>query len=118
MAGNIERVRRMSFATLYPRYVAKAERKGRTRTEVDRILHWLTGYGPEELEAVLATETDVEGFFARAPRLNPARSEITGVVCGVRVEEVEDPVMREVRRLDKLVEELARGKAMEKILRQ
>ena len=119
MAGNsIERVRRMSFASVYPRYVAKAERKGRTREEVDRILHWLTGYGPEELDAVLAAETDFEGFFDRAPRLNPARSEITGVVCGVRVEEVEDPVMREVRRLDKLVDELARGKSMEKILRQ
>jgi hypothetical protein len=111
------RIYTTSFASVYPAYVAKAERKGRTRAEVDRILTWLTGYRQEELEAQLAKRTDFETFFAEAPRLNPLRTLITGVVCGVRVEEVEEPTMREIRYLDKLVDELARGKAMEKILR-
>jgi hypothetical protein len=112
------RIYTTSFASVYPHYVAKAEKKGRTKAEVDEIIAWLTGYGAEALEAELAAGTDFETFFARAPRLNPARSAITGVVCGVRVEAVEEPVMREVRYLDKLVDELARGKKMEKILRE
>ena len=106
-----------SVASVYPLYVAKAERKGRTRAEVDEIIRWLTGYSQAELEAQLAERSDFETFFARAPRPNPARAEITGLVCGVRVEEVADPLMREIRYLDKLVDELAKGKAMGKILR-
>src|SRR5690606_16416211 len=106
-----------SFASVYPHYVAKAERKGRTKAEVDEIIRWLTGYAQPELEAQLERGTDFETFFADAPQLNPARELITGVVCGVRVEEVEEPTMREIRRLDKLIDELAKGKAMEKILR-
>lgn len=110
------RIYTSSFASVYPHYVAKAEKKGRTKAEVDEIIAWLTGYGPHELAAELAECTDFETFFATAPRMNPARSAITGVVCGVRVEAVEEPVMREIRYLDKLVDELARGKAMERIL--
>lgn len=112
------RIYTTSFASVYPHYVAKAEKKGRTKAEVDEIIAWLTGYGPDELEAELAARTDFETFFARAPRMNPARSAITGVVCGVRVEAVEEPLMREIRYLDKLVDELARGKRMERILRE
>jgi hypothetical protein len=97
--------------------VAKAEKKGRNRQEVDAIIRWLTGYSQEELQAVLDNGTDFENFFANAPALNPARTLITGVICGVRVENVEEPLMREIRYLDKLIDELARGKAMEKILR-
>ncbi|WP_029916849.1 DUF2200 domain-containing protein [Caulobacter sp. UNC358MFTsu5.1] len=111
------RIYKMSFASVYPLYVAKAERKGRTRAEVDRIILWLTGFSPEAFAAQLADKTDFETFFAQAPRLNPARAEIKGVVCGVRVEEIEDPLMREIRYLDKLIDELAKGKAMDKILR-
>ena len=107
-----------SFASVYPHYVAKAEKKGRTKAEVDEIISWLTGYGPEALAAELEAGTDFETFFARAPRMNPARSAITGTVCGVRVETIEDPLMREIRTLDKLIDELARGKRMEKILRE
>ena len=106
-----------SVASVYPLYVAKAERKGRTKAEVDEIILWLTGFSPEAFAAQLATKSDFETFFAEAPKLNPARAEIKGVVCGVRVEEVADPLMREIRYLDKLVDELAKGKAMEKILR-
>jgi hypothetical protein len=106
-----------SFASVYPHYVAKAERKGRTQAEVDEIIGWLTGYGAEELEKQLDSEVDFETFFAEAPELNPSRDSITGVICGVRIEEIEEPTMREIRYLDKLVDELARGKAMEKILR-
>lgn len=112
------RIYTMSFARVYPAYVAKAEKKGRTRAEVDQIITWLTGYTPAGLEVQLEKGTDIETFFAEAPRLNPLRTRITGVVCGVRVEEVEEPTMREIRYLDKLVDELARGKAMEKILRR
>jgi len=111
------RIYTMSFAKVYPLYVAKAERKGRTKAEVDEIVEWLTGYGPEALAAVLEAGTDFETFFAKAPRMNPARAAITGLVCGVRIEAVEEPLMREIRYLDKLVDELARGKKMEKILR-
>ncbi|RDD68822.1 DUF2200 domain-containing protein [Paracoccus versutus] len=107
-----------SFASVYPHYLAKAEKKGRTRTEVDEIICWLTGYGPEELAARLDDQTDFETFFAEAPRMNPARFLIKGTVCGTRVEEVEDPLMREIRYLDKLIDELAKGKPMEKILRK
>lgn len=111
------RIYSTSVASVYPHYVAKAERKGRTKAEVDEIIRWLTGHSQASLDAVLADGTTFENFFARAPVMNPARSLITGTVCGVRVEQVEDPVMREVRYLDKLIDELARGKAMEKILR-
>jgi hypothetical protein len=111
------RIYTTSFASVYPLYVAKAERKGRTQAEVDEIVRWLTGYGQEALEAQLESQTDFETFLAQAPRLNPARASIKGVVCGVRVEDVEEPTMREIRYLDKLVDELAKGKAMEKILR-
>jgi hypothetical protein len=110
------RIYTASFASVYPLYVTKAERKGRTKAEVDQILRWLTGLTQDEIDAHLAKKTDFETFFAEA-RLNPARAEIKGVVCGVRVEEVEDPLMREIRYLDKLIDELARGKAMAKILR-
>ncbi|MEZ5810930.1 MAG: DUF2200 domain-containing protein [Rhizobiaceae bacterium] len=111
------RIYSTSFASVYPHYVAKAERKGRSRAEVDEIISWLTGYSGDDLGAVLDAETDFETFFAEAPRPNPSRALIKGVVCGVRVEEIEEPVMREIRYLDKLIDELARGKAMEKILR-
>lgn len=112
------RIYTTSFASVYPLYVAKAERKGRTRAEVDEIILWLTGYSPAGLDAQIAERTDFETFFAQAPALNPARAEIKGVVCGVRVEEVAEPLMREIRYLDKLIDELAKGKAMAKILRQ
>ncbi len=108
----------MSVAKVYPHYISKAEKKGRTKSEVDEIIRWLTGYSQEELESHLEKQTDFETFFAEAPRLNPARTLIKGVVCGVRVEDIEEPTMREIRYLDKLIDELARGKAMEKILRK
>jgi hypothetical protein len=119
--GNVvetkHRIYGMSFGSVYPAYVAKAEKKGRTKAEVDEIIRWLTGYTQKGLEAQCAKKTDFETFFAKAPKLNPSRALITGVVCGVRVEEVKEPVMREIRYLDKLIDELAKGKAMEKILR-
>lgn len=105
------------LANVYPLYVAKVERKGRTKAEVDQILRWLTGYTQAQLEAQITAGVDVRQFFAEAPAMNPQRSLIKGPVCGVRVEEVEEPLMREIRYLDKLVDELAKGKAMEKILR-
>lgn len=108
----------MSFASVYPLYVKKAERKGRTKAEVDEIICWLTGYSQEELNHQLEKETDFETFLNESPQLNPSRDLIKGVVCGVRVEEVEEPTMREIRYLDKLIDELAKGKAMEKILRK
>jgi hypothetical protein len=108
----------MSVARVYPLYVAKAEKKGRTKEEVEEIIRWLTGYSQEELEAHLEKQTDLETFFAEAPQMNPARVQIKGVVCGVRVEEIEEPIMREIRYLDKLIDELAKGKAMDKILRK
>ena len=111
------RIYTMSFASVYPHYVAKAEKKGRTKAEVDEIIHWLTGYDRDGLARVLAAKTNFEDFFARAPALNPARTAVTGLVCGVRVEAVEDPLMREARILDKLIDELARGRKMDKILR-
>ena len=115
MAGH--RIYTTSFASVYPHYVAKAEKKGRTKAEVDEVIRWLTGYSAEALEARLEAGTDFATFFAEAPAMNPARSAVTGTVCGVRVEAVEEPLMREIRTLDKLVDELARGKKMAKILR-
>ena len=106
-----------SFASVYPLYVAKAERKGRTKAEVDEIIRWLTGLTQDQLDAHLAAKTDFETFFAEAPAMRPERTQITGVICGVRIENIEGPLMREIRYLDKLVEELARGRPMTKILR-
>ena len=108
----------MSFASVYPHYVAKAEKKGRTKAEVDEIIRWLTGYTPKKFESVLKKEIDVETFIKQAPKLNPKRKLITGRVCGVRVEELKEKTMREVRYLDKMIDELTTGKAMEKILRK
>ena len=112
------RVFRMSFASVYPLYIAKVERKGRTKEEVDVIIHWLTGYDEKALQQVLDKKIDFETFFAKAPKLNPNVGMITGVICGYRVEEIENPLMQQIRYLDKLVDELAKGKAMEKILRK
>jgi len=113
-----QRIFTMSFASVYPLYVQKAERKGRTQAEVDRIICWLTGYSPADLAEQLRRGCDVATFFAQAPAFNPKGALVTGVVCGVRVEEVQDPLMRKVRVLDKLIDELAKGKPMEKILRR
>lgn len=112
------RIYTMSFARVYPEYVAKAERKGRTKAEVDEIIGWLTGYSQTEFEAQMEKQTDIETFLAEAPQMNPSRSLIKGVVCGVRVEDIQEPTMREIRYLDKLIDELAKGKTMEKILRK
>src|SRR5678815_4884479 len=112
-----ERAYRMSVARVYPLYIAKAERKGRKKSEVDAVICWLTGYSQRELDGQLKKEKDFETFFKEAPKLNPSRSLIKGVVCGVRVEDIQDATMREIRYLDKLVDELAKGKAMDKILR-
>lgn len=109
---------KMSVAKVYPLLVTKAEKKGRSKVEVDEIIRWLTGYSQEELEVQLEKQTDFETFFAEAPQLNPSRTLIKGVVCGVRVEDIEDPIMQEIRYLDKLIDELAKGKAMDKILRK
>lgn len=111
------RIYTTSFASVYPHYVAKAERKGRTKKEVDEIITWLTGYAQKDLRDVLKTETDFETFFKKAPKMNPQRKQITGVICGVRIEDIQEKTMREIRYLDKLIDELAKGKAMEKILR-
>jgi hypothetical protein len=111
------RIYAISVASVYPMYVAKVEKKGRTKAELDEVISWLTGYGSEELEEQLQKQVDFETFFADAPRPNPSRELITGVICGVRVEQIEEPLMREIRYLDKLVDELARGKKMEKVLR-
>lgn len=111
------RIFTMSFASVYPLYIAKAEKKGRTKSEVDTVIGWLTGYSQRELEAQLKKQKDFETFFSEAPKLNPSRALIKGVICGVRIEDIQEPLMREIRYLDKLVDELAKGKAMEKILR-
>jgi len=118
MTDTKHRIYTTSVASVYPHYVAKAERKGRSKAEVDEIFHWLTGYDPTALAAQLEQQTDFETFFADAPAMNPARRSITGVVCGIRVEAIEEPLMQEIRYLDKLVDELAKGKAMSKILRE
>ncbi len=114
---NLDRVYKMKFAGVYPLYIQKAEKKGRTKAEVDAIIYWLTGYDENGLQKVLETGTDFEHFFLEAPLLNPNVHKITGVICGYRVEEIEDPIMQKVRYLDKLIDELAKGKTMEKILR-
>jgi hypothetical protein len=111
------RIYTVGVARVYPHYIAKAERKGRTKAEVDEVIRWLTGYSQEGLDERLNAGTTFEDFFRHAPRLNPSRSLITGTICGVRIEEIEEPVMREIRYLDKLVDELAKGRPMEKILR-
>ena len=112
------RVFRMAFASVYPHYIAKAEKKGRTKEEVRAVIRWLTGYDERALQQQIDKKVDFETFFAQAPRINPNVSKVTGVICGYRVEEIEDHIMRKIRYLDKLVDELAKGKAMEKILRQ
>jgi len=112
------RIYSVSVASVYPHYVAKAEKKGRTKAEVDEVICWLTGHDQATLDEQLATNVNFEDFFAQAPQMNPARSLITGVICGVRVEAIEEPTMREIRYLDKLIDELAKGRAMEKILRK
>lgn len=111
------RIYSMSFASVYPLYIAKVERKDRTKKEVDEIIRWLTGYSDKDLKEIIKNETDVETFFAKAPKLNPSRKLITGLICGVRVEEIKEPIMQEIRYLDKLIDELAKGKPMSKILR-
>ena len=112
------RVYRMAFASVYPHYVVKAEKKGRTKAELHAVIHWLTGYDDKALQQVIVKKTNLETFFAEAPRLNPNVSKITGVICGYRVEAIEDPLMQKIRFMDKLVDELAKGKAMDKILRK
>ena len=111
------RVYKYSFASVYPHYVAKAEKKGRTKAEVDEVIRWLTGYSQAGLEAEIDKKTDLQTFYGEAPAMNPARFGVTGTICGIRVEQIEDPLMRDIRILDKLIDELAKGKAMEKILR-
>lgn len=112
-----QRIYQMSFASVYPLYVTKAEKKGRTKQEVDTIIKWLTGYTDEKIQKAIEDEISFESFFKNAPKMNPLRSKITGVICGVRVEDIKETLMREIRYLDKLIDELARGKAIEKILR-
>lgn len=112
------RIYKMSVASVYPFYIQKAEKKGRTKGEVDEIILWLTGYSQKQLEAILKDDTTLEDFFSKAPKMNPNRTLITGVICGVRVEEIKHPLMQAIRYLDKLIDELAKGKAVEKILRQ
>ena len=116
--GTKHRVYTMSFASVYPLYVAKAERKGRTKKEVDQVICWLTGYTQKGLEKQLQQQTDFETFLAEAPQLHPHRNLISGVVCGVRVEDIKEPTMQGIRYLDKLIDELAKGRTMEKILRK
>lgn len=111
------RIYGISFANIYPLYIEKAERKGRTKAEVDEIIYWLTGYNQKILQTQLENQANLENFYTQAPKLNPARKHITGVICGMRVEEIKEPTMQEIRYLDKLIDELARGKTMEKILR-
>lgn len=112
------RIYTTSFASVYPHYIAKAERKGHTKTEVNKIISWLTGYSSKQLEVQIKKQVDFETFFAKAPKINPLRVEIKGVICGVRIEDIKEPLMREIRYLDKLIDELAKGKNMEKILRK
>lgn len=115
---NNARIYKMSFASVYPHYIQKVEKKGRTKEELDTIIFWLTGYDEKSLQQVIEQKTDFETFFAKAPQINPNVSKITGVICGYRVEDIEDKLMQQIRYLDKLVDELAKGKTMEKILRQ
>jgi hypothetical protein len=115
---NNDRIYRISFASVYPLYIAKAERKGRSKEEVDEIIRWLMGYSQKQLEAQLEKQTGFQDFIAQAPKLNPSRAFIKGMICGVRVEDIKEPTMQEIRYLDKLIDELANGKTMEKILRK
>lgn len=115
---NNTRIYKMSFASVYPHYIQKVEKKGRTKEELDTVIFWLTGYDKKSLQQVIEQKTDFETFFTKAPQINPNVSKITGVICGYRVEDIEDKLMQQIRYLDKLVDELAKGKAMEKILRQ
>ncbi len=117
MKDNTERIYRMKFSGVYPMYIAKAEKKGRTKEDVDTVIFWLTGYDAKSLQDQIDRNTDFETFFAEAPKLNPNVSKITGLICGYRIEEIEDPLMKKVRYLDKLIDELAKGRKMEKILR-
>ena len=112
------RIFKMAFASVYPHYIAKAEKKGRTKAEVHAIIHWLTGYDEKALQQQIAAKVDFQTFFAQAPQINPNVSKITGLICGYRVEQIEDKLMQQIRYLDKLVDELAKGKAMEKILQK
>lgn len=112
------RIYSMSFASVYPLYISKAEKKGRTKSEVDEIIRWLTGYTQDGIEEQIEKQTDMETFFKDAPLLNPSRTLIKGIICGVRVEDIEEPTMREIRYLDKLIDELAKGRSMDKILRE
>lgn len=114
---NNTRIYKMSFASVYPHYITKAEKKGRTKEEVDTIIFWLTGYSAKSLQQIIDTKTDFETFFAQAPQIHPNASKITGIICGYRVEDIEDPLMQQIRYLDKLIDELAKGRTMEKILR-
>jgi hypothetical protein len=114
----LERLYATPFAKVYPYYIAKAKKKGRTKAEVDEIIRWLTGYTQKQFEKQLAKESDFETFFAEAPKMNPLRASITGVICGVRIEDIKEPLMREIRYLDKLIDELAKGKTMEKVLQR
>lgn len=111
------RIYKMPFARVYPMYVVKVEKKGRTKDEVDQIIKWLTGYSEEDIQKTLIDEIDFESFFSNAPLLNPSRTLITGMICGIRVENIEEPLMQNIRYLDKLIDELAKGKSMDKILR-
>lgn len=115
---NNHKVFKMAFASVYPHYITKAEKKARTKEEVDTIIFWLTGYNEQSLQQLLENKTDFETFFAEAPQINPNVSKITGVICGYRVEEIKHPLMQQIRYLDKLIDELAKGKALEKILRK
>lgn len=116
--NNLERVFKMSFASVYSHYITKAEKKGRTKEEVHEIIFWLTGYTENQLQEILENETNFEDFFGNAPKISPNVDKITGVICGYRVEEIENPLMQKIRYLDKLIDELAKGKSMEKILRK
>ena len=118
MKTDYSRVFRMSFGSIYPMYLQKAEKKGRTKAEVDAVIYWLTGYNKQTLKQQIDKKTDLETFFAQAPQLNPNASKIMGVICGYRIEEIEDKLMQKIRYMDKLVDELAKGKTMEKILRK
>jgi len=112
------RIYTTSFASVYPHYIVKAERKGRLKSEVNQVICWLTGYSQQRLDSILENQTDFETFFAKAPKMNPARTLVTGMICGIRVEDMKESIMKEIRYLDKLVDELAKGKSMEKILRK
>ena len=117
IVGHQDRIYKMSFAKIYPLYVSKATKKGRTKVEVETIIQWFTGYDKKELERHLTMETDFKSFISEAPDLNPNRNLITGIICGIRVENIEEPIMKEIRYLDKMIDELAKGKALSKILR-